>query len=106
MPAAKQVTVGPDKPREKVDVAMVQIPNLTGYWDFYYAPAGSQQEQGPLWSPHPPEGRTGMDVLAESGTLTIISYDDANGIEGKFKATFPEGYEIEDYFKVNFVEGF
>jgi hypothetical protein len=47
-----------------------------------------------------------MDVLAESGTLTIISYDDANGIEGKFKATFPEGYEIEDYFKVNFVEGF
>jgi hypothetical protein len=51
MPAAKQVTVGPDKPREKVDVAMVQIPNLTGYWDFYYAPAGSQQEQGPLVAP-------------------------------------------------------
>jgi hypothetical protein len=47
-----------------------------------------------------------MDVPAESVTLDITGYD-ANGIEGSFVANFPDGSKIDnEYFKVNFVEGF
>jgi hypothetical protein len=58
------------------------------------------------WSPEGPDAGPGMDVPAESVTLDITGYD-ANGIEGSFVANFPDGSKIDnEYFKVNFVEGF